>query len=29
VGDGRVEIQGDHRDTIRPLLIARGWQVKG
>src|SRR5512140_1359941 len=28
-GEERVEIQGDHRDTIRPLLAARGWKVKG
>jgi translation initiation factor 1 len=29
VGDGAVEIQGDHRDALRPLLQARGWTVKG
>ncbi|MCZ7650114.1 MAG: stress response translation initiation inhibitor YciH [Thermoanaerobaculia bacterium] len=28
-GDGRVEIQGDHRDTLRARLAARGWRVKG
>jgi len=28
-GDGRVEIQGDHRDTLRRLLGDRGWTVKG
>jgi translation initiation factor 1 len=29
VGEGRVEIQGDHRTPIRRLLAARGWTVKG
>lgn len=29
VADGRVEIQGDQRERIRPLLAARGWTVKG
>jgi translation initiation factor 1 len=24
-----VEIQGDHRERIRPLLVAKGWIVKG
>lgn len=24
-----VEIQGDHRATIRPLLAGKGWTVKG
>jgi translation initiation factor 1 len=28
-GDGRVEIQGDHRAPIRRLLAGRGWTVKG
>jgi translation initiation factor 1 len=28
-GEGRVEIQGDHRDTLRSLLRAKGWTVKG
>ncbi len=28
-GDGRVEVQGDHRDTLRRLLGDRGWTVKG
>lgn len=28
-GDGRVEIQGDHRDTLRQVLAAKGWTVKG
>ena len=23
-----LELQGDHRDTLVPLLEARGWQVK-
>jgi translation initiation factor 1 len=26
---GAVEIQGDQRDRLRPLLIARGFRVKG
>jgi translation initiation factor 1 len=25
----RVEIQGDHREKLRRLLSAKGWQVKG
>ena len=29
VADGRVEIQGDQRDALRPLLAAKGWTVKG
>ncbi len=29
VGDGRVEVQGDHRDVLRRLLGDRGWTVKG
>ena len=29
VADGRVEIQGDQREKVRPLLAARGWIVKG
>jgi translation initiation factor 1 len=24
-----VEIQGDRRETLRPLLAAKGWKVKG
>ena len=28
-GDTHVEIQGDQRDAIRPLLAAKGWTVKG
>lgn len=28
-GDGRVEIQGDHRPRLRQLLAAKGWSVKG
>lgn len=24
-----VEIQGEHRDRLRPLLAAKGWRVKG
>ncbi len=26
--DGVIEIQGDHRDELIPLLEARGWTVK-
>jgi translation initiation factor 1 len=29
VGDGLVEIQGDHREAIRALLAKKGWTVKG
>lgn len=29
VGPTSVEIQGDRRDTLRELLRARGWVVKG
>lgn len=29
VGEGRVEVQGDHRDTLRRVLATRGWTVKG
>jgi translation initiation factor 1 len=28
VKDGVIEIQGDHRDDVIPLLEARGWRVK-
>jgi translation initiation factor 1 len=28
-GDGRVEVQGDHRDRLRALLAGKGWIVKG
>jgi translation initiation factor 1 len=28
VKDGVIEIQGDHRDQVVPLLEARGWVVK-
>ncbi len=28
VKDGVIEIQGDHRDTLLPLLEAKGWVVK-
>jgi translation initiation factor 1 len=28
-GETHVEIQGDHRDTLRALLSAKGWLVKG
>jgi translation initiation factor 1 len=27
--DGAVEIQGDQRERLHPLLAARGWVVKG
>ena len=27
--DGAVEIQGDQRERLRPLLAARGWVVRG
>lgn len=27
--ESSVEIQGEHRDRIRPLLAAKGWTVKG
>jgi translation initiation factor 1 len=29
VDEGRVEIQGDQREKLRPLLQGRGWTVKG
>jgi translation initiation factor 1 len=29
VEETRVEIQGDHRETIRQRLRAKGWTVKG
>jgi len=28
-GDTHVEIQGDQREAIRALLVAKGWAVKG
>lgn len=28
VKDGTLEIQGDHRDRIEPLLSGRGFKVK-
>jgi translation initiation factor 1 len=28
-GETSVEIQGDHRDSLRRVLAARGWTVKG
>jgi translation initiation factor 1 len=28
VKDGVIEIQGDHRDDVIPLLATRGWTVK-
>ena len=27
--EDRVELQGDHLETLRALLAARGWTVKG
>ncbi len=27
--DGAVELQGDHRDRVRQLLVAKGYLVKG
>ncbi|HLU48285.1 MAG TPA: translation initiation factor [Planctomycetota bacterium] len=27
--EGEIEIQGDHRETVRPLLSGRGLRVKG
>ena len=27
--DGAVEIQGDQREKLRPLLLAKGWTVRG
>ena len=27
--DGRIELQGDHRDQVREVLVGRGYQVKG
>ena len=29
VADGAVEIQGDQRERLRPLLAAKGWVVRG
>ncbi len=28
VVDGRIELQGDHRDALLPLLEDRGWRVR-
>ena len=28
-GETHIEIQGDHRDTLRELLRGKGWIVKG
>lgn len=28
VKDGVIEIQGEHRDTLLPLLEAKGWTVR-
>jgi len=27
--ESTVELQGDHRDRLRPLLAGKGWLVKG
>jgi translation initiation factor 1 len=27
--DGAVEIQGDQRERLRPVLSAKGWKVRG
>ena len=27
--DGAVEVQGDQRERLRPLLVAKGWVVRG
>lgn len=29
VAEGAVEIQGDQRERLRPLLVTRGFRVKG
>lgn len=29
VKEGEVELQGEHRDRLRPLLLDRGYRVKG
>jgi len=29
VAEGAVEIQGDQRERLRPLLAAKGWVVRG
>ena len=29
VADAAVEIQGDQRERLRPLLAAKGWIVRG
>ena len=29
VAEDRVELQGDHRDTLRQTLQGKGWKVKG
>jgi translation initiation factor 1 len=29
IGETSVEIQGDHRETLRALLSRKGWSVKG
>lgn len=27
--EGEIEVQGDHRERLRPLLAGRGYAVKG
>jgi len=27
--EGEIELQGEHRDRLRPLLADRGYRVKG
>ena len=29
IAENTVEIQGDHRNRIRQLLMSKGWTVKG
>ena len=29
VVEDRVELQGDHREKLRTVLVAKGWTVKG
>jgi translation initiation factor 1 len=28
-GEGSIELQGDHRERLRELLVRKGWTVKG
>jgi translation initiation factor 1 len=27
--EAEIELQGEHRERLRPLLVARGYRVKG